>query len=95
MKASIEKIKTWHGMRYAVVAPFTTEYYEEVGNKEDKFKKLVNTSESKNKKKKLILKSRTDNFAVEYKKGDHTQVAEFPVTPDGLNEAREVLKLFK
>lgn len=30
--AHIKKIKTWHGLRYAVVSPFTVNYYDEKGN---------------------------------------------------------------
>ncbi len=95
MKASIEKVKTWHGLRYAVVAPFTTQYYEEIVNKEDLLKKgTKKDKDSKNKKKKMVLKSRTNNFAVEYKQGDRIRVAEFPCNEEGLKQAKDVLKSF-
>lgn len=73
----IKKIKTIHGLRYAVVQPYTS--YKKVGKNE--------------------YVAVTKDYAVEYqngnKYGDKISVAIFPVTPQGLELAKEVQKAYK
>ena len=87
--ARIEIIKTWYGNKYAVVEDF--KHYpvsrDEKGN-------TLTVGKGK--------KPQTDvaytNHAVEYKVGKEekdVRVAIFPLTKEGLKEAKEVLALFK
>ena len=69
----IKKIKTLYGLRYAVVAPFT--------------------SSTKNINGETI--TTTKDYSVEYKVGKEIRPAIFPVTPEGLEKAKEVQELFK
>lgn len=73
----IKKIKTLQGLRYAVVAPFTSTT-KDINNN------TVTT---------------TADYAVEYKNGEGKNAnvlpAIFPVTAEGLKQAKEIQKLFK
>lgn len=73
----IKKVKTWHGLRYAVVEPFTSTTFVEDKNG-NKVSKVV-----------------TEDLVVEYKQGDKVFPAVFPVTPEGLEEAKYVQSIFK
>lgn len=69
--AHIKKVKTWYGIRYAVVEPFTVTFLSE------------------NKK----WESRTNEFPIEYKEGNQIRIAQFPVTAEGLKDAKQVQSL--
>lgn len=84
--AHIKKIKTFHGLRYAVVEPFTSTI---VVTEKSKVEGAKDT-------KKVITK--TEDLAVEYKTGtgvnERVLPAVFPVTAEGLEKAKEIQALF-
>lgn len=80
----IRKIKTFHGLRYAVVELFT-HYTPRLDHKGNPIKS----------KGKVDYKKEETYHAVEYGKGKNIKVAIFPVTKAGLAQAKEVQKLFK
>lgn len=83
--AHINRIKTWHGKRWDVVEPYTTEYYKAVDIGKD--------SNGKEKIKK-VLKQVTNEFAVDYQEGKEVVSAIFPFTDDGFKKAKKVQMMF-
>lgn len=79
----IRKIKTLYGLKYAVVDLFT--HY---APKLDKKGQPLSNGKLEYEKKEVY-------HAVEYGKGMDTKVAIFPLTETGLQQAKEVQKLFK
>ena len=80
----IRKIKTLHGLRYAVVDLYT--------HFTPKLDKLGNPIKVKGK---VEYTKQETYHAVDYGKGKNIKVAIFPVTKEGLAQAKEVQKLFK
>lgn len=80
----IRKIKTMYGLKYAVVDLFT--HYKAIT---DKFGKPVK------KNGKQAYDKQETYHAVEYGTGKNIRPAIFPLTKDGLAQAKEVQKLFK
>lgn len=79
----IRKIKTLYGLKYAVVDKFT--HFEP---KLDKKGNLPANS-------KVDYEKKEKYYAVEYGRGIDTKIAIFPLTEEGLQQAKEVQKLFK
>ena len=80
----IRKINTWYGLRYAVVDLFT--HYSP---KLDRFGKPIK------KNNKVEYNKQETYHAVDYGTGKNIRPAIFPVTKEGLAQAKEVQKLFK
>ncbi|MFJ7982448.1 hypothetical protein ACIQ1D_19480 [Lysinibacillus xylanilyticus] len=80
----IRKIKTMYGLRYAVVDLFT--HYT------PKIDRMGNPIKVKGK---VDYNKQETYHAVEYGKGKNTKLAIFPLTKQGLEQAKEVQKLFK
>lgn len=72
----IKKVKTFKGLRYAVVEPFTSTT-------------TVLDTNGKN-----VSVTKTEELAVEYKSGGQILPAIFEVTTEGLEQAKEVQKIF-
>lgn len=83
--AEIRIINTLYGKRYAVQEPFTSTTFVTVESKDKKGKP----------KKEVVTK--TQMLTVDYKKKEEVDSypAIFPLTKEGLAEAKEVLKLYK
>lgn len=86
----IEIIKTWYGNRYAVVEDF--KHYP--ASRDAKGNVLT---KQKGKRTEVVTDVAYTTHAVDYKlKGDdELRVAIFPLTEEGLKEAKEVLTLYK
>lgn len=80
----IRKAKTMYGLRYAVVDLFK-HYKPRLDSKGNVIKA----------KGKVVYDKQETYHAVEYGKGKNTKVAIFPLTNQGLQQAKEVQKLFK
>lgn len=80
----IRKIRTMYGLKYAVVDLFT--HYKAVTDKKGQPVKQ---------KGKPVLDKVQEYHAIEYGNGRNTKVAIFPLTDEGLAQAKEVLNAVK